>query len=918
MFFMIGLIFFILGCIPLAITVMLSGRTTPEKFKRSLRRSLYVVIVDVLIVIGFNVFGSIYTDVLWFKNIGYAQRFWTVLASRFALYGVGLLIAFVFLYVNLRIALKKMPQGKGLIALFASLLLALFLATSLSGLWEETLLFINRIPGDLSDPVFNKSVGFYLFSFPFLVNVAAWLLSLIIITVIAIFSGYFYGYARSASNVNDISSIDIKNLGGIGGHVFFLVSLLLGLLAFNSYLNIYRLMYSTEGVVTGVGYVDMHFRRLAHVIGIIVYGVLAVLTFVSSFSQGFRYAVFGLGKQQHPIRWGRLISIPLVAFVVLVTFIGIIPQIVKGVVVSPNEITLEEPYIKHNIAFTRRAYGIDEENIIKNQFSAGRNVTRSVINRNEASIENIRLWDPRALIDNLKEQQEIRLYYEFQDVDIDRYYFGGDYRQVMLSTRELSKNDLDPRSQTWVSRKFKYTHGYGLVLLPVHEFLPQGGPNLLIKNIPPRIEPEEFKIERPGIYYGEKTNDYIFVRTAQEEFHYPAGDENVYTTYEGGGGVDIGSFWKKVFYAWKFDDYRMLFSGYLNSKSRILFNRNIIQRVRKLAPFLVFDDDPYTVISEDGHLKYIIDAYTVSGSYPYSEKYRGSLRRFGGANYIRNSVKVVVDAYDGSVDFYVVNPDDILISAYDNVFPGLLKPFDKMPDNLQRHIRYPADLLVIQGEMYSTYHMQDPAVFYQREDVWEFATERYRENFQKVDPYFVMVDYPDKDGIVFSLIMPFTPRNKNVIHAWLAGICDLPNYGKLRVFTFPKGVEVIGPRQIEARIDQNTEMSQAMTLWGQRGSEVIRGNLLAIPLFGEEGLYLLYVEPIYLQAEDAQLPEIKRIVVADQERVVWAKSFDKALDKLVGAGGAKDTQTPTTKIPPSEDMPQRTEALSEQAAMQGN
>jgi hypothetical protein len=558
-----------------------------------------------------------------------------------------------------------------------------------------------------------------------------------------------------------------------------------------------------------------------------------------------------------------------------------VPAAFSNFVVEPNQITLESEFIEHNIEFTRQGFNIDDDSVDSRRFEVGRNISRSVVEENEATLDNIRLWDPGALLDNLQQQQEIRLYYEFHDVDIDRYDIDGEETQVMLSVREMEKSQLDPSSQTWVSRHLKFTHGYGLVFLPVHEFLPQGGPNLLIRNIPPESS-IDLEVTRPEIYYGERTNDHVYVKTQEEEFNYPSGDENVYTEYQGDGGVDIGSPLRRFMYAWKYDGHQQLFSGYFDSDSRIMFDRNIVDRARKLAPFLTFDRDPYPVITEDGHVKYIIDAYTTARNYPYSERYQGDVREFNGTNYLRNSVKAVVDAYDGTVEFYVVDDDDVIINTYQSVFPGLFKPFDAMPDHLQEHIRYPVDYMTVQAEMYSTYHMEDVQTFYQREDVWQFATERYRDNFQSVDPYYVMLELPDSEEPEFVSMMPFTPKNKNVINAWMAGRSDMPNYGELTVFTFPKGVEVLGPRQIEARIDQDAEMSQRLSLWGQRGSDVIRGNLLTIPLFGEQELYMLFVEPIFLQAEGASLPEIKRVAMADQDRVVWGERFETALERVVG------------------------------------
>jgi uncharacterized membrane protein (UPF0182 family) len=456
----------------------------------------------------------------------------------------------------------------------------------------------------------------------------------------------------------------------------------------------------------------------------------------------------------------------------------------------------------------------------------------------------------------------------------------GKYSQVMLAVRELLQENIDPRSQNWVSLHLKYTHSFGAVLLPAHDILSQGRPNLLIRGIPPVSFVESIQITQPRIYYGELTDNYVFVNTTELEFDYPIGDQVMYNSYDGKGGVPIGSFLNKLFYALRFDDYRLLISRYFTKDSKILFRRKIIERAQAIMPFLQFDRDPYPVITDDGRIVWILDSYTTSSMFPYSQQYRGMLRDFYGNNYIRNSVKVIVDAYDGTVEPYIIDSSDVIISTYNRVFPKLFKNFNQMPEDLKKHIRYPNDFFTIQAEMYAAYHMVNPETFYQREDLWEFATERYRAEFQIISPYYVMIEFPERDSVEFALIVPFTPRNKNVMNAWMAGRSDVPNYGKLTVYPFPKGVEVLGPRQIEARIDQNTIMSQSITLWGQRGSEVIRGNLLVIPLFHKDSLFVLYVEPIIIQAEAAQLPEIKKIIVADQNQVLWAEQFDQAMELL--------------------------------------
>jgi hypothetical protein len=904
MFFYIGLSFLLLCALPLLRTLSQATKVDRTTFFRRMKVSLSVLIGAGAILIGFNIFFSIYTDFLWFENLTYGRRFWTVLLTKTLLFLAGTVISFLFLYGTLKTALPQLshlPGPRKSRPSIVAFIFALFLGMLAINFWHETLLYIFKETGQLVDPAFGKPVHFYLFSLPFFTSLVSWLLLCLGLTIIVLSAYFIIAIVRRSGNTV-VQTDDLQALGSIDRHLILLGAFLFFVLSFNAYLDIFRLMYSTEGVVNGAGYVDVHFRRLGHIVSLITYLCIGAILLGSAFSEKIRQMTLGIHKNPNSGVYSfskKSALLPSIAILLLVTFNALIPSVVLSLRVKPNEITLEKPFIEHNIDFTQRAYGIDTGNIEQTEYRVGKNITPEIIRQNPKTIDNIRLWDPRALMDNLKEQQEIRLYYAFNDVDIDRYRIKDEYTQVMLTARELAKSELDPQSRTWVSRKLKYTHGYGLVLLPVHQFLPQGKPNLLIKNIPPEESLESIHLQRPEIYYGEKTDDHVYVQTTEKEFDYPSGDRNVYTEYEGRGGVGIGPLIRRIGYAWKFDDYRLFFSTYFTRRSRVLFRRNILQRINMLVPFLIYDRDPYAIITREGRIKFITDAYTVSDRYPYSEKYAGTLGTFRGINYIRNSVKVVVDAYDGTVDYYVIDSTDIMLQTYNNIFPDLFTPFEKMPEDIRKHIRYPVDYLTIQAEMYSTYHMEDPAVFYQREDVWEFATERYREAFQDVEPYYVMINFPQSEEVEFALITAFTPKNKNVINAWIAGRCDFPHYGKLMVFTFPKGIEVLGPRQIEARIDQNTEMSQAMTLWGQRGSTVIRGNLLAIPLFDTESmLYILYAEPIYLQAEDAQLPEIKRIALADQERVVWADQFETALERLTGMRQS-DTRRETTGTTPA-------------------
>lgn len=889
MFFILGLIVIVAGAIPLFITLKRRATYSEERFRRLIKRDVIILTAVILFLILINVFFHFYTDFLWFENLGYASRFLLVLQTKILLFLIGGIIAFLFYLVQVRGT--KMEQGYTL-PVFAVLpgiiVISIISAVWASGLWDSYLLFAHQASSSATDPIFSRSISFYLFSLSFLSKIVGWFLFLFLMSLA--FLGFFVnGLIQKIKSSVDRSPQLNEQLQRILSRILVLSGLLLILIGLNVYLGVFRLLYSTEGVVTGAGWTDIHIRVPARYITVFVLVFTGILLITGGFTKKILTKVFGLRRQEEGgVQTTRAtIAFPAIVLGVLLFANGIIPGIVQSVIVDPNEITKEAEYIPHNINFTRRAYGIDEKRITSKTFNVGRDINRSIINQNQSTIENIRLWDWRALMSNLQQQQEIRLYYQFHDVDIDRYTLNGDYRQMMLSVRELDKSELASESQTWVSRQIKYTHGYGLVMLPTHEFLPQGRPKLLIKDIPAREQIEDLSINRPQIYYGERTIDHVYTNTTQEEFDYPSGDENKFTTYEGDGGVSLGTILKRFVFAWKFDGHRQLFSGYFTKDSKVLYNRAILRRVKKIAPFLRLTGDPYAVLTDEGHIKYIIDAYTVSNNYPYSEAYAGSLQRYGGINYIRNSVKVIVDAYDGTTTFYITEPNDVIVETYKNMFPDLFNPFEEMPEYLKSHIRYPSEFFTIQAEMYRTYHMTDVVAFYQREDVWEFATERYRDGFYPVQPYYVMVHFPEEETMEYVIMLPYTPKNKNVINAWIAGRCDTPNYGKIMSFQFPKGVEVLGPRQIEARIDQDADMSRNLSLWSQRGSDVIRGNLLAVPLFKENTLYIMFVESIFLQAEGANMPEIKRVALADQDEVVWAESFELSLRKLVGPVGEK-------------------------------
>jgi len=596
------------------------------------------------------------------------------------------------------------------------------------------------------------------------------------------------------------------------------------------------------------------------------------------------------------------------AIVILATGI---PVLVQQFVVKPNELAKESPYIAHNIDFTRRAYNLN--NIKEVDFEVNNNLSADDIKDHAVTIQNIRIWDERPLLQTYRQIQSIRLYYDFNNVDVDRYRIDNQYRQVMLAARELVVDQLPPQAQTWVNRHLIYTHGYGLAMSPVNEVTAEGLPELMIKDVPPAVD-IDLKIDRPEIYFGEKTSEYILVQTSAQEFDYPKGDKNVYATYLGQGGVPISSFMRRLLFAIEFQDPQILFTTYLTPDSRIMFNRRIRNRVIAIAPFLSYDTDPYMVVS-GGRLLWVQDAYTASNMYPYSKRSKTPFRKKE-LNYIRNSVKVVIDAYDGHVTYYMIDTQDPILKTYSKVYPALFKSLDEMSADLKKHLRYPNDLFEIQVQTYAKYHMQDVQVFYNQEDLWEPPDEIYGDNRQMMKPYYIIIKLPDEAKEEFLLMLPYTPSKKDNMIGWLAARSDMPHYGNLLVYKLSKDKLVYGPMQVEARIDQQTDISRELSLWGQRGSRVIRGNLLAIPV----GDSFIYVEPIYLEAEQepqretqagppskggqaqgqqsarpartgitttAALPELKRVIVALGNRVAMEKRLEHALSRVLGASVIK-------------------------------
>jgi uncharacterized membrane protein (UPF0182 family) len=827
----------------------------------TLRRILLILLgVLVLLFLLFMLLSGFYTDLLWFQSLGLTSVFWTALQAKAGVFSFFSLLFLAFFLGNLLIARRLSGWGGfflpgqrfyiasklvNIIVVVVALVLSVLNGLGAIGQWDTMLRYLNQLPFGVLDPIFSQDVSFYVFTLPVYRFLRGWLMEVVILTLLATAAAYLLVQLASWRQFKLwLTSRAAIHLAALGV-VFLLIS------AWGYKLSAFELLYSEEGVTFGASYTDVHARLLAY--NLSFWAVILCALLLAGGVASRRPWILAIGGAL----W----------LAVAAGVGGIYPLLMQQFDVQPNELIKERPYIEHNIDFTRRAYGLNR--IQELDFGSVADLTAEALADAEPTIRNIRLWDYRPLRDTYAQIQEIRLYYEFVDVDIDRYYLDGTYRQVTLSAREMATEQL--QSRTWVNEHLQFTHGYGLVMSPVSEVTPEGLPELLVRDLPPRTAPG-LEISRPEIYFGEKTDGYVFVNSTLEEFDYPSGDQNITTTYQGAGGVALDSAVKRAAFAYRFGDVAVVLSEYLTPESRVMLYRNIHQRVRQVAPFLLFDADPYLVIVE-GRLVWLQDAYTATDMYPYSQPYHN---RF---NYIRNSVKVAIDAYNGDMTFYVVDEEDPLIQVYAAIFPHLFTPWQDMPDGLKGHLRYPEGLFLIQAQMNNTYHMQDPTVFYNKEDLWAVAHELYAGNDQTMEPYYVTMKLPGQEQEEFVLIQPFTPANKQNMVAWMAARSDGEHYGKLLLYKFPKQELIYGPLQIEARIDQEPNISGQLSLWHQRGSQVIRGNLLVIPI----GNSLLYVEPLYLQAETSRLPELKRIIVASGDRVIMADTLEDALADIGGA-----------------------------------
>jgi hypothetical protein len=854
----------------------------------------------VLVVTGVAV--GVYTDWLWFDSLGYTRVYATTLVAQLGLFlaGAGLFAALFAGNVALARRLARREQWRaqqaeeGLwaylhrltaqlgarrgsvravnaVILAAGGLCAVLLGLNAASAWLLVLRWLHARPFGVTDPLFGQDVAVYVFALPLLRFLHGWLTSALLLTVGGTLAAYVVVLVHELHL--ELEQV-LRRVGSAARvHWLVLVAALLLLLAADALLDLYELVHHQRGVVAGATYTDVHAQVPAQwaLFGLAL--LAAVLALVTSLRRDYRLLLFGVGG------WA----------VAAVLLGNLYPSVVQQFEVRPNELAKELPYIDANIQATLRAYGLQDVREVF--FPAADEVSPAEIRANPQTIQNIRLWDHRPLLATYNQVQSIRPYYVFRDVDVDRYVIQGQYRQVMLGVRELAPQNLPRQAQTWVNQRLVYTHGYGVAMSPVAEVGPEGLPVFYLKDVPPS---GELPIARPEVYYGESDprapTGYVVVRTAMPEFDYPLGDNNVQAFYQERSGVLLDSPLRRLAYAWQFQDGNLLLNTDLRPDSQLLYRRDIRERVTTLAPFLRLDSDPYIVIA-DGRLVWLFDAYTWTDRYPYAQPFPAGdtyaqrlppndpRRRF---NYIRNSVKITVDAYNGATTFYVADPTDPLVQTYQAIFPELFQPLDAMPASLRAHLRYPEDLFRIQAVMLLTYHMQNPVVFYNREDVWSVPHERFGDNRQPVEPYYTLMRLPDGAREEFVLMLPLAPANRENLIAWLAARNDPPHYGSLLVYKYPKDKLVYGPFQIETRIDQDPTIAAQLTLWNQSGSRVIRGNLLVIPV----GNSNLYVEPIYLQAAQSPLPELKRVVVATGNRIAMEPTLDAALARLFGTPAA--------------------------------
>jgi hypothetical protein len=881
-------------------------RTHPQ---RGRRRFLLILAVFAFILIGGRAALSYYVDVLWFRSLGYGDVFWKTLGLRWEIFAAFAAATFIILYGSFlalkRASLTGLPSthtiligGQPLqlpiepvlrvVGPGASIFIAAVTGASMMAEWPTLALYwyAPRVTGGVVDPIFGRPLNFYMFALPAWQLIVGWLLSMAVIACgLAVFFILMTGGTRALAGQRD-TYIPLPWRGFSITFAFLLL-----LLAARLYISRFEYLLEDHTIFGGVTYVDAHVTLA----GLLVVCAALILG-----------AGIAVANAATVLPGGRRLVVAILPAAVCYVAIQIAGWYVGSFIVKPNELVREQPYISHNIEMTRQAYGLDR--FAQREFPAETTVEAADAANNQPTLQNIRLWDWHALQDTLRQIQEIRTYYDFPDIDIDRYDIDGTIRQVMLAPRELNVEKLPESSRNWINEKLIYTHGYGVTMNPVNGFTPEGLPTLMLSNMPVQSTVRGLTVTRPQIYFGELTNTDVYVKTRQKEFDYPQGPTNSLTSYEGNGGIVLGGFLRRGIIALERGDLAKLpFSDDVSKESRLLMRRNVRDRVAALAPFLTYDPDPYIVIGDDGRLSWIMDAFTVSESYPYSSHYRLDRNLI---NYLRNSVKVVIDAYDGTTTFYVFDTEDPIIAAYQSIFPSLFKDASAMPAGLRKHVRYPELLLKLQAEVYGLYHMTNEGAFYNREDLWTVATEvgmnpGGEQTTQTMQPNFVMMKLPGETGMEFAEILPFTPANRNNLIGWIAGRSDGAHYGTSVVYDFPKTKLVDGPLQIEARIDQNAQLSGQLTLWNQQGSHVRRGTLLVIPT----GKALLYAEPIYLQADRSPMPELRLVVLALQDRLAYGPTFESAMAGLFG-GAVSSTSAASAPSEPQRAAPAPSAATS--------
>ncbi len=876
---------------------------------------LAFLIAAIVLLFSFSRILSVYLSALWFDSLGYSSVYWYVFKAKVLLFVAftvltALLLSATFLlfqrlfgayaFENRTIILNNQaiqfspakfirPLGWAV-----SILVGIIYGFNLKDHWRQFALYWHQPATTLTDPIFGKSLGFYLFSLPLYDSLSSWLLGVTFIILIAAVAYSLLGLPQTVLK----PSVRWSS-GAAFRAVCCALALFLLVMSWRTYLSRFPFLWQDHQTFSGVTYTEANYTLPALLFVSIALIIGALISLVNAFVAR---------------RFSLLLIALAIPFAVYIVGVVLLPSYIQSFIVKPNEIERESPYITHNIEWTRRGFGLDQ--IEEREFDPEPSTAAVDLPNNRESLENVRLWDWRALQDTLRQIQAIRTYYDFPDVDVDRYQIGGHTRQMMIAPREINDSKLPTSSRNWVNERLIYTHGYGVTMNSANGFTPEGLPQFVLSNMPIESQAPEIKITRPEIYYGELTDRYVYVNTRQQEFDYPQGDTNATTTYQGTGGIPIGGWGRRLLMAWSIGDVSKLpFSDAITSESRVLIRRNIREIVNGVAPFLVYDKDPYIVVSNEGRLFWMLDAFTESSYYPYSSHHDVG---DDSINYLRNSVKVVIDAYNGTAHFYVFDNQDPLLAAYRRIFPSLFRDANQMPADLRAHVRYPETMIRAQSEVYSLYHTENPKVFFQREDVWSVAQHITLDNEGKrqsapIDPYFVLMQLPgEQEKNEFVLIVPFTPASRNNMIGWLAGRSDGENYGKLLTYNFPSSRLIDGPTQIEARIDQNAQLSSQFTLWNAQGSRVIRGHLLVIPI----GRSLLFVEPIYLQAERSPMPELRLVVLATQEKLAHGQTFAEAMNNLFGeaakapppatgqAPAADGSQQPTPSATPSQTTQQ--------------